>query len=76
MRSLPLCETMNALKIVRRRPAPSTPEEFHRAGAQMDREIDRVTPQARRRGFVFKARTWDDLALWEARRMIDPPRNG
>ena len=64
---------MNSTKVVRRRAEPTTPQEFHRLGAQMDREIDVISPHARRREFIFKARTWEDMERWEqARRDQDP----
>jgi hypothetical protein len=62
---------MNALKIVGRRKAPRTPAEFHALGAGLDREASIVRPFTRKRGFVFKARTWDELARWESQRAIE-----
>ena len=60
---------MNAAKVVGRRKAPQTPAEFHALGARLDRELSVVKPFVRKRGFVFKARTWDDLAKWESHRL-------
>lgn len=65
---------MNATKIVGRRKAPSTPAEFHALGAKLDRELSIVKPFVRKRGFVFKARTWDELAEWESRRSLEEHR--
>jgi hypothetical protein len=62
---------MNASKVVGRRKAPRTPAEFHALGARLDRELAIVKPFARKRGFVFKAQTWDEFARWEARRLIE-----
>jgi hypothetical protein len=56
-------------KTVGKRRAPKTPEEFHALGARLDRELELVGPQ-RERGFVFKARTWDELERWERDRRI------
>jgi hypothetical protein len=47
------------------------PEEFHALGARLDREFSVVKPFTRKRGFVFKARTWDELARWEAQRVVE-----
>ena len=60
---------MNALKTVGRRKQPKTPEEFHALGAQLDREAESLAPSQRERGFVFKARTWDELEQWQLRRL-------
>jgi hypothetical protein len=57
---------MKAIKVVGRRKAPKTPEEFHALGARLDREIDLLRTSARQRGFVFKARTWEELERWQA----------
>jgi|GEM_PF-720932 len=62
---------MKALKIVGKRKPPRTPEEFHAVGARLDRELSVVKPFSRKRGFVFKARTWDELARWEAQRVVE-----
>jgi hypothetical protein len=66
---------MNASKVVGRRRPPRTPAEFHAVGARLDRELSVVKPFTRKRGFVFKARTWDDLAEWEARRDLEERRS-
>jgi hypothetical protein len=65
---------MNSLKVVGRRKPPQTPEEFHGMGSRLDREIDALRPAPRPRGFVFKARTWEDFARWQASR--DSTRHG
>lgn len=57
-------------KVVSRRKPPQTPAEYHALGASLDRELSIVRPFARKRGFVFKARTWEDLADWESRRAL------
>jgi hypothetical protein len=61
---------MNRSKTVGRRKAPQTPQEFHALGARFDRELTVVKPFSRKRGFVFKARTWDDLTKWESLRLV------
>ncbi len=38
--------------------------------ARLDRELAVVRPFHRKRGFVFKARTWDELAKWESQRLV------
>jgi hypothetical protein len=65
---------MNVSKVVGRRKSPRTPAEFHALGAQLDRELAVVRPFSRKRGFVFKARTWDDLAKWESQRLLKEHR--
>jgi hypothetical protein len=65
---------MNASKVVGRRKAPRTPAEFHALGARLDCELSVVKPFDRKRGFVFKARSWDDLARWESQRLIKEHR--
>jgi hypothetical protein len=61
-------------KIVGHRKTPKTPQEFHALGARLDRELAVVRPFNRKRGFVFKARTWDDLAEWESQRLVKEHR--
>jgi hypothetical protein len=65
---------MNATKVVGQRRPPRTPAEFHALGARLDRELAVTKPFARKRGFVFKARSWDELAQWEAQRSIEQHR--
>ena len=65
---------MSASKVVGRRRAPRTPAEFHALGARLDRELSIVKPFTRKHGFVFKARTWDELAKWESQRFIEEHR--
>jgi len=33
-----------------------------------------VRPFHRKRGFIFKAQTWDDLAEWESQRLVKEHR--
>ena len=65
---------MNASKVVGRRKTPRTPAELHALGARLDRELLIVRPFVRKRGFVFKARSWDELAHWESQRLIKEHR--
>jgi hypothetical protein len=65
---------MNAPKIVGRRKKPRTPAEFHALGARLDHELSIVRPFVRKRGFVFKARSWNELAHWESQRLINEHR--
>jgi hypothetical protein len=65
---------MNASKVVGRRKTPRTPAELHALGARLDRELLIVRPFVRKRGFVFKARSWDELAYWESQRLIKEHR--
>jgi len=61
-------------KIVGHRKTPKTPQEFHALGARLDRELAVVRPFHRKRGFIFKAQTWDDLAEWESQRLVKEHR--
>jgi hypothetical protein len=61
-------------KVVGHRKTPQTPQEFYALGALLDRELSIVRPFSRKRGFVFKARTWDDLAKWESQRLVSEHR--
>jgi hypothetical protein len=62
---------MRPFKVVGRRKASQTPAEFHALGARLDRELSIVKPFTRKRGFIFKARTWDELAKWESQRLVE-----
>jgi hypothetical protein len=57
---------MNALKIVGSRRPASTPEACYLRGAQLQRQADLMCPMPRPRGFVFKAKTWDEWRKWRA----------
>jgi len=65
---------MNTIKIVGKvkNPEDSTPEENFRKAFVLIREMDRVNPYPRPRGFVFKARTWEEYEKW--RKSQDNPR--
>jgi hypothetical protein len=65
---------MKASKVVGQRKRPRTPAELHALGARLDRELSVVRPFVRKRGFVFKARNWNELADWESQRLIKEHR--
>jgi hypothetical protein len=65
---------MKASKVVGQRKTPRTPAELHALGARLDRELSVVRPFVRKRGFVFKARSWNELAHWESQRLIKEHR--
>jgi hypothetical protein len=58
---------MRTPKIVGRQKPPRTPTEFHPLGARLDREAQVIGPP-RARGFVFKARTWEEFERWDNER--------
>jgi hypothetical protein len=60
-------------KTVGRRRSAKTPEELHALGAKLDLEAKLVGPP-RKRGFVFKARTWEELERWEKNRSLEHAR--
>jgi hypothetical protein len=60
-------------KKVGRRKSPKTPEEFHALGAKLDLDAKALSPP-RRRGFVFKARSWEELERWETNRLLERAR--
>ncbi len=41
-----------------------TPDEALRRAAVLQAQVDLLNPFPRPRGFVFKARTWEDYARW------------
>jgi hypothetical protein len=47
------------------------PKSFIDWCARLDSELSVVRPFTRKHGFVFKARTWDELAKWESQRLIE-----
>jgi len=54
------------IKFVGRRIPPQTPAEYHAAGARLYRAARVMNPWPRPRGFVFKAKTWDEYEAWRA----------
>lgn len=65
---------MDKIKIVGKvkNPEDLTPEENLRKAFALIREMDRINPYPRPRGFVFKARTWEEYEKW--RKSQDNPR--
>jgi hypothetical protein len=60
-------------KTVGKRKPPKTPQEFHALGAKLELEA-KALERSRARGFVFKARTWEELERWENDRLIEQAR--
>jgi hypothetical protein len=60
-------------KTVGKRKSPKTAAEFHAQGAKLDLEASVVGP-FRKRGFVLKARTWEELERWEKDRSLEQAR--
>ena len=60
-------------KTVGHRKSPKTPEEFHALGAKLDQDAKVIGPP-RRRGFVFKAPSWEELERWEKDRLLEQAR--
>jgi hypothetical protein len=60
-------------KTIGKREPARTPEEFHALGAKLDQEIA-VIGAPRSRGFVLKARTWEELERWENDRLVEHAR--
>lgn len=58
------------VKTVGNRSKPKTPAEFYALGAKLDLQA-RVIGPPRKRGFVLKARTWEDLERWEKARSVE-----
>lgn len=50
----------------RRREGVPDPVAAHRKALALARQLDKVNPYPRPRGFVFKARTRDDYEQWKA----------
>ena len=50
----------------------ATPSEYRRRALALQRHLDRVNPWPRPRGFVFRARTWEEYEAW--RRAQENPR--
>jgi hypothetical protein len=61
------------MKVVGRIKTPQTPEECFRRADVLEREMDKLNPYPRPRGFVFKAKTYADYERW--RREQKNPRS-
>ncbi len=55
-----------SVKTVGRRRAALTPAECVRRSWILEQEVDKLNPHPRPRGFVFKARTWEDWSVWRS----------
>lgn len=62
------------IKIVGRRyrSVAASPQEHVRRAWILQRELEQLNPHPRPRGFVFKARSWEEYARW--RRAQSNPR--
>ncbi|HEY5811660.1 MAG TPA: hypothetical protein VIT23_03285 [Terrimicrobiaceae bacterium] len=52
------------MKVVGKRRIPDSPEESLRRAERLMAEADLLASHPRPRGFVFKARTWEDYEKW------------
>ena len=50
---------------------PLDPAEALRRATVLQQQADQLNPYPRPRGFVFKARTWEDYARWR-REQVNP----
>ncbi len=50
----------------RNRVGHSDAVDSHRRALVLMRQFEKLNPNPKPRGFVFKARTWDDYATWRA----------
>lgn len=57
-----------AIKVVgtRRQTAADGPAEFRARARALQEHADRLNPNPKPRGFVFRARTWADYEAWRA----------
>jgi hypothetical protein len=53
-------------KVVGHRRPAETVEERHERAWRLEREVSLLHPWPRPRGFVFKARTWEEYERWRA----------
>ena len=64
---------MNDLKVVgKRRRSPATPAEYQARAFLLQKQLEKMNPFPRPRGFVFKARTREEFEQW--RRAQNNPR--
>ncbi len=59
MRELP-----GKVKVVGRIRAPKTPEECYRRARILQQQVEKCNPYPRPRGFVFKAKTYEEYQRW------------
>lgn len=60
------------VKVAGRRRPEDSPEAAYRRAVVLQRSADRMNPFPKPRGFVFKAKTWEDYAAW--RKAQENPR--
>jgi hypothetical protein len=53
-------------KTVGHRKSPVTPEACFQRASLLQRQAERLNPFPRPRGFVFKAKTYEDYARWRS----------
>ncbi len=61
-RQLPRMELQT--KVVGKRRRGDDPVSCHRRALDLMRETEKLSPFPRPRGFVFKARTWEEYEAW------------
>ena len=63
-----MAEPVQSVKVVGTRTGnqPATPAAYHQRAMALARRVDRLNPYPKPRGFVFKARTWDEYERWRA----------
>jgi len=49
----------------KRRLSDSSPIDFYHRALVLQKSVDELNPYPRPRGFVFKAKTWEDYELWK-----------
>ena len=52
------------IKVVGKRRPPATPEEAFRRAQVLQRQLEKIHPFPRPRGFVVKAKTYAELETW------------
>ena len=52
-------------KVVGKRRRAADPASCHRRALALMREAEKICPFPRPRGFVFKARTWEEYEAWK-----------
>lgn len=65
-------EATGPMKVVGSRKPPVTPAECRRRALILQRQADRLNPYPKARGFVFRAKSWEQYAEW--RKQQDNPR--
>ena len=57
--------TISNMKVVgSRKNVVQTPVEFYRRGRRLNAQMNRLNPYPRPRGFVYKARSWEEYERW------------